>query len=80
MILVDIVISMIIDRLHHAGCYSHPSARFDAGFAFLKGLDFGALKPGRMAIARSTKAREILSRKPRLKGFDRINKIYRIDL
>jgi beta-galactosidase beta subunit len=49
-ILVDIGISMIIDLLHHAGRYSHLSARFDAGFAFLKGLDFGALKPGRNDI------------------------------
>lgn len=43
-------ISMIIDLLHHAACYSHLSPRFDAGFAFLKELDFGALKPGRNDI------------------------------
>jgi len=41
---------MIIDLLHNADNYSPLSPRFASGLAFLKDLDFGALKPGRNDI------------------------------
>jgi len=41
---------MIIDLLHNSDHYSPLSSRFAAGLAFLKGMDFGALKPGRNDI------------------------------